>query len=128
MKDIEGIDQKEHFVDIFKEIDLLYDNIKENTDSAFEILKLYENNKDQESVDVLRIVCSNILDCEELAKKQIESYEKIKASILNNEKHDDYSAKQKEVIKLHKEIKSFEKESSRQFKELIKLSLNIDKK
>lgn len=128
MKDIEGIEQKEHFVDIFKEIDLLYDNIKENTDSAFEILKLYENNKDQESVDVLRIVCSNILDCEELVKNKIESYEKIKASILNNEKNEDYSTKQKEVIKLHKEIKGFEKESSNQFKELIKLSLNIDKK
>lgn len=124
-KDIEGIEADEHFVDMFKEIDLMYDNIKENTDNAFEILKLFENNKDQESVDVLRITCSNILDCEEIIKKQIENFEKIKAEILKNERKVDFKLRQKEVEDFYKTIKKYEKESSSQFKELLKLSSNI---
>ena len=39
-KDIEGIENHEHFIDIFKEIDILKDNLTENTDTAFEILKM----------------------------------------------------------------------------------------
>ena len=124
-KDIEGIEADEHFVDMFKEIDLMYDNIKENTDNAFEILKLFENNKDQESVDVLRITCSNILDCEEIIKKQIENFEKIKAEILKNEIKVDFKLRQKEVEDFYKTIKKYEKDSSSQFKELLKLSSNI---
>ena len=124
-KDIEGIEADEHFVDMFKEIDLMYDNIKENTDNAFEILKLFENNKDQESVDVLRITCSNILDCEEIIKKQIENFEKIKAGILKNERKVDFKLRQKEVEDFYKTIKKYEKDSSSQFKELLKLSSNI---
>lgn len=124
-KDIEGIEADEHFVDMFKEIDLMYDNIKENTDNAFEILKLFENNKDQESVDVLRITCSNILDCEEIIKKQIENFEKIKAEILKNERKVDFKLRQKEVEDFYKTIKKYEKDSSSQFKELLKLSSNI---
>ena len=124
-KDIEGIEADEHFVDMFKEIDLMYDNIKENTDNAFEILKLFENNKDQESVDVLRITCSNILDCEEIIKKQIENFENIKAEILKNERKVDFKLRQKEVENFYKTIKKYEKDSSSQFKELLKLSSNI---
>lgn len=124
-KDIEGIEADEHFVDMFKEIDLMYDNIKENTDNAFEILKLFENNKDQESVDVLRITCSNILDCEEIIKKQIENFENIKAEILKNERKVDFKLRQKEVEDFYKTIKKYEKDSSSQFKELLKLSSNI---
>ena len=124
-KDIEGIEADEHFVDMFKEIDLMYDNIKENTDNAFEILKLFENNKDQESVDVLRITCSNILDCEEIIKKQIKNFENIKAEILKNERKVDSKLRQKEVEDFYKTIKKYEKDSSSQFKELLKLSSNI---
>ncbi len=124
-KDIEGIEADEHFVDMFKEIDLMYDNIKENTDNAFEILKLFKNNKDQESVDVLRITCSNILDCEEIIKKQIENFENIKAEILKNERKVDFKLRQKEVEDFYKTIKKYEKDSSSQFKELLKLSSNI---
>ena len=124
-KDIEGIEADEHFVDMFKEIDLMYDNIKENTDNAFEILKLFENNKDQESVDVLRITCSNILDCEEIIKKQIENFENIKAEILKNERKVDFKLRQKEVEDFYKTIKKYEKDSSSQFKELLKLSSKI---
>ncbi len=124
-KDVEGIKADEHFIDMFKEIDLMYDNIKENTDSAFEILKLFENNKDQESVDVLRITCSNILDCEEIIKKQIENFEKIKKEILDSKKIDNMKLKEKEVEDFYKKIKKYEKDSSSQFKELLKLSSNI---
>ena len=51
-KDIEGIENHEHFIDIFKEIDILKDNLTENTDTAFEILKMFDKNDDQESVDM----------------------------------------------------------------------------
>lgn len=126
MKDREGIVQREHFVDLFKEIELLYDNIKENTDSAFEMLKMVENNKDQESIDVLRIICSNILDCETSVEKFIKNYELIKEKVLNLSEID-IEKIQLEIIDLHKSIKSLEKESSKYFKQLLKLLYDIKK-
>lgn len=124
MKDIEGINQKEHFIDLFREIDLFYDNIKDNTDSAFEMLKIVENNKDQETIDVLRIVCSNILDCETKVKEFIERYEMLKKQIFNKSEEETQRF-QENIIELHKNIKNVEKESSKQFKQFLKLMASI---
>ena len=48
----DGIDNKEHILDMQKQLSMLIDNIKDNTDTAFSLLKLHENDGDQEIVDV----------------------------------------------------------------------------
>ena len=120
--DNENIAADEHFVDIFKEFDLMRDNLSENTDTAFEILKLYDNALDQESVDVLRITCSNILDCEELAKNILEKYESVKKQVFAGKTD---SQMQQQALELLKEIKKLEKTSSKNFKQLLELSASI---
>lgn len=120
--DNENIAADEHFVDIFKEFDLMRDNLSENTDTAFEILKLYDNALDQESVDVLRITCSNILDCEELAKSILEKYESVKKQVFAGKTDNQM---QQQAIELLKEIKKLEKTSSKNFKQLLELSASI---
>lgn len=120
--DNENIAVDEHFVDIFKEFDLMRDNLSENTDTAFEILKLYDNALDQESVDVLRITCSNILDCEELAKSILEKYESVKKQVFAGKTD---SQMQQQALELLKEIKKLEKTSSKNFKQLLELSASI---
>lgn len=70
----DGIDNKEHTLDMQKQLSLLMENIKDNTDTAFSILKMHENDEDQDTVDVYRINCSNILDCEKTANEKSEHF------------------------------------------------------
>lgn len=117
--DKEGISNHEHFIDIFKEIDILRDNLSDNTDTAFEILKMYDEHSDQESVDVLRITCSNILDAEELSKEGMERYEQLKQNVLTN---GGGKEQQKEALEILSELKKLEKSSSKQFSELLRIA------
>ena len=64
----DGIDNSEHILDMHRQVDMLIENILANTDNAFNILKLHEEDADQDIVDVYRIICNDILDCEKLAK------------------------------------------------------------
>lgn len=120
--DKEGISNHEHFIDIFKEIDILRDNLSDNTDTAFEILKMYDEHSDQESVDVLRITCSNILDAEELSKEGMERYEKLKQNVLTN---GGGKEQQKEALEILSELKKLEKSSSKQFSELLRIASSL---
>lgn len=122
MEDKEGISNHEHFIDIFKEIDILRDNLSDNTDTAFEILKMYDEHSDQESVDVLRITCSNILDAEELSKGGLERYEKLKQNVLTNGGDKE---QQKEALEILSELKKLEKSSSKQFSELLRIASSL---
>lgn len=121
-EDKEGISNHEHFIDIFKEIDILRDNLSDNTDTAFEILKMYDEHSDQESVDVLRITCSNILDAEELSKEGLERYEKLKQNVLTN---GGGKEQQKEALEILSELKKLEKSSSKQFSELLRIASSL---
>lgn len=120
--DKEGISNHEHFIDIFKEIDILRDNLSDNTDTAFDILKMYDEHSDQESVDVLRITCSDILDAEELAKEKIERYERLKQKVLAS---GGSKEEQKEALEILNELKKLEKNSSKQFGELLKIASSL---
>lgn len=122
MEDKEGISNREHFIDIFKEIDILRDNLSDNTDTAFEILKMYDEHSDQESVDVLRITCSNILDAEELSKGGLERYEQLKQNVLTN---GGGKEQQKEALEILSELKKLEKSSSKQFSELLRIASSL---
>lgn len=121
-EDKEGISNHEHFIDIFKEIDILRDNLSDNTDTAFEILKMYDDHSDQESVDVLRITCSNILDAEELSKEGMERYEQLKQNVLTN---GGGKEQQKEALEILSELKKLEKSSSKQFSELLRIASSL---
>ena len=120
--DNENIAADEHFVDIFKEFDLMRDNLSENTDTAFEILKMFDKNDDQESVDVLRITCSNILDCEQLAKDKIGEYKTLKEDVLKNGGN---NLQQKQALEILQNLKKLEVSSTKQFNQLLNLSSSI---
>ena len=106
----DGIDNKEHFLDLFSETEMLYQNIKDNTDVVFNLLKNYEKDKDDDFVDVIKIDASEILEIEKLISPIFKELENIKNLIKNNE---DY-LKQKELIEKYfnfiktNEEKSFE--------------------
>ena len=70
----DGVDNKEHVLDMFRQAEMLFENIESNTDLAFAYLKNIENSADQDFVDVVRILCSDILDVEKLAKACFEKF------------------------------------------------------
>ena len=70
----DGVDNKEHILDMARQAEMLQENIESNTDLAFAYLKTVENNADQDFVDVVRILCCDILDVEKLAKSCHEKF------------------------------------------------------
>ncbi len=113
----DGIDNDEHLIDMQKEIEIMIENIQDNTDSAFSILKEHENDADQDIVDVYRISCSNILDCEKLVNKKQQEFEMEVSKILNDKKClEEYLPKIKDIFE---QIKDLEKTSSREYEDFI---------
>ena len=114
----DGIDNSEHILDMQKQIEVLIENIQDNTDSAFSILKLHENDKDQDIVDVYRINCSNILDCEKLASKLQKEFD----SIVSLAEADSQKALAhlEQLEDLFDNIKGYEEKSVQEFETFIK--------
>ena len=114
----DGIDNSEHILDMQKQIEVLIENIQDNTDSAFSILKLHENDKDQDIVDVYRINCSNILDCEKLASKLQKEFD----SIVSLAEADSQKALAhlEQLEDLFDKIKGYEDKSVQEFETFIK--------
>lgn len=71
----DGLQADEHILDMLSEADILFDNIKDNTNVAFEILKSVKEKEDNDFVDSVTIYCSDILEEE---KRATEIYDKIK--------------------------------------------------
>ena len=69
---------------MFSEADVLYQNIKDNTDSAFAILKNLEGKEDEDILDVIRINCSEILEVEKQTKDIFDNIKKIEISLKEN--------------------------------------------
>ena len=80
----DGLDNHEHILDMQNQIKVLIENIQENTDSAFNFLKMHENDDNQEFVDVIRVNCSNILDCEKLANNFAKQFSQIVDKLKEN--------------------------------------------
>lgn len=121
----DGVDNEEHILDIEKQIEMLIENIKDNTDTAFDILKLHQEDKEQDIVDVYRINCSQILDCEKLAQKTYKKYNNLKDKLNAGYTTDKKDAVKKQIEKLinfYKEIETYEKESVELLNSLIKKS------
>lgn len=118
MEDIldDGIDNSEHILDMQKQVEMLIENISDNTDSAFDILKLHDDDKDQDLVDVYRIICNDILDCEKLAKQKVTLFQK---GVQALESSADAVKKLQEFENLFDEINRLEKSSDDLLKSLI---------
>ena len=114
----DGIDNNEHILDMQKQLSMLIDNIKDNTDTAFDILKMHDEDKDQDIVDVYRINCSNILDCEKLANEKVEHFNSIFDKILNE---NDAIKFLKELEDIFDEVNEYEKSSEHYLQVLLEL-------
>lgn len=77
----DGIDNGEHVLDIFDEIKLMRENITDNTDLAFNLLKSIKEEGDTDIVDSLTIFCSDILEQEKQSK---EVFDRAEALIENS--------------------------------------------
>lgn len=109
----DGIDNSEHVLDMQKQIEILIENIQDNTDSAFNILKLHVNDQDQDVVDVYRIICSNILDCEKLASGWQKEFNGIVSLVEGNSQKALSHLEQLE--ELFDKIKGYEEKSTEEF-------------
>ena len=112
----DGLDNSEHILDMQKQVEMLIENISDNTDSAFSILKLHDDDKDQDLVDVYRIVCNDILDCEKLAKQKVMLFQK---GVQALESSAEAVKKLQEFENLFDEINKLEKSSDDLLKSLI---------
>ena len=112
----DGIDNSEHILDIEKQVEMIIKNISDNTDSAFSILKLHVDDKDQDLVDVYRIVCNDILDCEKLAKQKVMLFQKGVQALKSSA---EAVKKLQEFENLFDEINRLEKSSDDLLKSLI---------
>ena len=112
----DGIDNSEHILDMFSQIDSFFQNIKDNTDSTFELLKMSE--KDEDIADVIKIDASEILEIEKVATLSFNEFSKIKDLII---KDGEVSEDKKEVVEnYYNTLQKFEKKSSELFFNLIK--------
>ena len=58
----DGLDNAEHILDVFNEIKMVRENITDNTDLAFNMLKAIKDESEADIVDSLTILCSDILE------------------------------------------------------------------
>lgn len=119
----DGLDNHEHILDMQNQIKVLIENIQENTDSAFKFLKMHENDDNQEFVDVIRVNCSNILDCEKLANNFAKQFSQIVDKLKENSiEIDKYLSGLEELFE---KIQHLESSSEYEYSALIK-KINSD--
>lgn len=64
----DGTENSEHILDLRQQIDMLYSNIKDNTDLAVELYKLKKaGGEGEDLLDAAQVVCESIIDIEKLA-------------------------------------------------------------
>ena len=112
----DGIDNKEHFLDMINQCQLILDNLKENTDTAFLLLKQYEN--DEDFADVIKIDASEILEIEKFCSTFEEKINAIK--LYGSEK--DLELKE-ELNNIFQTLEKYEEKSNKILEKLIKKSI-----
>lgn len=113
----DGIDNHEHFLDMFSEIEMLFQNIKDNTDGVFEILKNYEKGSDEDVVDVIKIDAGEILEIEKICQPIYDEIKKLKEVACNKKSLDSV----KELVQRYYDfIVKNEEKSSLLYSNLIK--------
>lgn len=84
----DGVDNQEHMLDMFEQVEMYYSNIQDNTDVAFNVLKSMEGKEDEDILDVIRICCNEILEVEKQAKPIYDDIKKIETSVKSDENAD----------------------------------------
>ena len=116
----DGVDNKEHILDMARQAEMLQENIESNTDLAFAYLKTVENNADQDFVDVVRILCSDMLDVEKLAKSCYEKFTTTLDEIKHNKNEQDKLLQGANALdEIRKELLQYENYSSASLRSLI---------
>lgn len=102
----DGIDNKEHILDLLAETELLFNNIQDNVDICINIYKLQkEKNLEEDELDAIQIACENCVELEKSATKIYQEIKEIKESkTVPNE--DD-------IKRLNNQMKSFENKSKK---------------
>ena len=85
----DGIDNDEHIIDMEKEGQMLYQNIKDNTDGAVELAKSYEEAGDQDIADAVKIEANEILEVEKGVVDIFDNFEKLFISLSSADSVDD---------------------------------------
>ena len=112
----DGIDNHEHFFDMLHEAEVLFENIKDNTDTVFELLKADEN-LDEDVLDALKIKAGDILEIEKLSTP---IFEQIKNFCELKQKNHELNLDQENFNKWFNYIKSNEEKSNSLFEKFIK--------
>lgn len=111
----DGIDNKEHFLDIISECELCLENISANTDTAFLLLKQFES--DEDLADTIKIDTSEILEIEKFTQG---FNDKLKAIKLYGDEKD--LELREELNNIFETLEKYEEKSNKLIEKLIKKS------
>lgn len=107
----DGIDNLEHIIDVFNEIKMLRENITDNTDLAFNLLKAIKEDGEADIVDSLTIMCSDILEQEKQSKDIFEKAEILVENSKKDLKNEELQKIQSLLMEYFNAIKLSEKNS-----------------
>lgn len=115
----DGTENEEHILDMAEQGEMLFQNIKDNTDSVFNLIKTFEElNNDEDLLDVIRINASEILDIEKKSTSIYEEFKKVKFLLINCEEK-----LNQEKLNIFEDyfnvLNKYEKESTEIFEKLI---------
>ena len=114
----DGIDNDEHIIDMEKQGQMLYQNIKDNTDSAIQLVKTFEEMGDDDISDAVKIDASEILEIEKNNVDNYNNFEKLFNILINLKEIDN---KQLEIFENYFDaLKSAEERSTELFNKLLK--------
>lgn len=114
----DGVDNQEHMLDMFEQIEMFYSNIQDNTDVAFNVLKDLEGKEDEDVLDVIRICCNEILEVEKQAKPIYEDIKKIE-TIVKSDDHVDWKSKNVLLEELYDALSKCEQVSNQSYENFI---------
>lgn len=114
----DGVDNQEHMLDMFEQIEMFYSNIQDNTDVAFNVLKDLEGKEDEDVLDVVRICCNEILEVEKQAKPIYEDIKKIE-TIVKGDDHVDWKSKNVLLEELYDALSKCEQVSNQSYENFI---------
>lgn len=116
----DGLDNAEHILDVFNEMKILRENITDNTDLAFNMLKAIKDNAEADIVDSLTIFCSDILEQEKQSKDIFEKSTQLVENSKAFSKKEELLKVQELLMEYFNAIKISEKNSQILIEKVIK--------
>lgn len=116
----DGVNNFEHILDEFDQMKILRENISDNTDLAFNMLKAIKDDGEDDVVDSLTIYCSEILEQEKLAKEVFDKAEVLVENAKNIKENDKLSKMENMLMEYFSALKLNEKNSSERLTKVLK--------